>query len=105
VACESLRGVRFWSAVVGRRLPTVVVSADAAKKRWAVLRARRAVMMPEGRDEWTAIEERVAAHEQARVVGARARIAVGYLGEAGIEPNVAYHVVDGRLTKKESNIG
>jgi hypothetical protein len=37
--------------------------------------------------------------------GARARIATGYVGEDGIEPNVAYHVVDGRLTKKESNIG
>ena len=65
-ACEALRGVRFCSAVVGRLLPNVVVSADAAKKRWEVLRARREVMMPEGRDAWTDIEERVEAHEQAR---------------------------------------
>jgi hypothetical protein len=65
-ACESLRGVRFWSAVVGRLLPAIVVSADAAKKRWEVLHARREVMMPEGRDAWTEIEERVEAQEQAR---------------------------------------
>ena len=36
--------------------------------------------------------------------GARYRVAIGYVGEDGIEPNVAYHVVDGRLTKKESTI-
>jgi hypothetical protein len=34
--------------------------------------------------------------------GARYRVATGYVGEDGIEPNVAYHVVDRRLTKKES---
>lgn len=27
------------------------------------------------------------------------RLAVGYVGEDGIKPNVPYHVVDGKLTE------
>lgn len=33
--------------------------------------------------------------------GSRRRIATGYVGEDGIEPNVAYCVEDGQLTRKE----
>jgi hypothetical protein len=32
--------------------------------------------------------------------GARYRLCVGYVGEDGIEPNIAYVVVDGKLTPK-----
>lgn len=60
VAAVELPRARFWSAVVGRLLPEVEVTSDAARSRWDRLKKQR---LDQGEENWRKLEERVFAAE------------------------------------------
>jgi hypothetical protein len=63
------RGVSLWSAVAGRLLPGLVVSADACRARWSRVQevARQNSSQDATSDAWRVAEERVQAYEREMV--------------------------------------
>ena len=62
--CEMPRGSLFWSAVVGRLAPDIVVSPRAAESRWYEMRrAKRVIATPEEADAWDRVSQKVVEYE------------------------------------------
>lgn len=60
VSSVDLPRARFWSAVVGRLLPEIEVTADSARSRWERMKRER---LAAGEEKWKEVEQRVFAAE------------------------------------------